>query len=291
MRVIPPSELIINEDGTIFHLHLCPAQLSDVVVLVGDPARVELVASHFESVECRVQNREFCTITGEYRGRRMSVVSTGIGCDNIDIVLTELDALANIELKERKVRDELKRLTIVRLGTSGGVQPTLRVGDMVLARTSIGFDGVLGFYAGGEQICDHAAEDAFMRHMEWRKGLATPYFVDSCKELNALFAEFTIAGITIAANGFYAPQGRHVRLRPATEGFVERIESFEWQGRQITNFEMESSAVAGLAQLMGHRATTICTIIAQRVAQEVDTDYTPYVERMIERTLDVLSKI
>ncbi len=291
MRTIPSSELIVNDDGTIFHLHLSPSQIADIVILVGDPARVGAVASRFEQVECRVENREFCTVTGRYRGRRMSVVSTGIGCDNIDIVLTELDALVNIDFESRQVKEQLQSLTIVRLGTSGGVQPSIKVGDMILSTTSVGFDGLINYYEGCESVTNKAAERAFMSHMEWSERLTTPYFVESNVELQQLFAEFTTPGITISAPGFYAPQGRHVRLRPADGYMLEKIESFEWQGQRITNFEMESSALASLAALMGHRATTICTIIAQRATLEAAPDYHSLVERMIDNALDKLSTI
>ncbi len=291
MRTIPSSELITNSDGSIFHLHLHPQQLADVVILVGDPARVELVASYFDSVECRVQNREFCTITGEYQGRRMSAISTGIGCDNIDIVMTEIDALANIDLSKRVEKSNIKQLTIVRLGTSGAVQSDIKVGDMILSHTSVGFDGVIHFYEGGENICDKRAEGAFMEFMKWGDRLATPYFVESDKELVELFSDFTRAGITISANGFYAPQGRYVRLKPIFNDMITTLEAFEWQGLKITNFEMEGSALASLARMMGHRATTICTIIAQRAKLDACPDYAPFVERMIKNTLERLKTI
>ncbi len=291
MRTIPSSELIINDDGTIFHLHLLPSQLADVVILVGDPGRVSSVGGHFESVECSVQNREFQTITGTYKGRRMSVISTGIGTDNIDIVMTEIDALANIDFETRTIKENITRLTIVRLGTSGAIQPSIKVGDMILATTSIGFDGLLNFYAGRDEVCDLPLERAFVEHTGWSEQLAAPYFIDCDEELKDLLGDFTTAGITISAPGFYAPQGRWVRMRPMTMELNAKIESFEWQGRRVTNFEMESSALAGLARLMGHRATTICTIIAQRIALDACTDYHPFVERMIVSTLDRLAKI
>ncbi len=291
MRTIPSSELIINSDGTIFHLHLLPSQIADIVILVGDPGRVAMVGGYFDSVECEVENREFRIITGTYKGRRMSVVSTGIGTDNIDIVVTELDALANIDFESRCVKSEFKQLTIVRLGTSGAIQPSIKVGDMVIARTSIGFDGLLNYYSGRDAVCDLPIESAFVEHTGWGEQLPAPYFVDCDKELLGLFEDFTLDGITISAPGFYAPQGRWVRLRPADTDLNAKIESFEWEGRKITNFEMESSALSGLAKLMGHRATTICTIIAQRVALDACTDYHPFVERMIENTLDKLSTL
>lgn len=289
MRTIPSSELIINDDGSIFHLHLKPEQLADTVLLVGDPARVEMVASYFDSQECRVANREFVTITGTYKGKRMSVISTGIGTDNIDIVVTELDALANIDFATRQVNPELRQLTLVRLGTSGAIQPDIKVGTAVFSRSSVGFDGLLNYYKGRNEVCDLAIEKAFMEHVGWGELLPKPYFIDADNSLFELFREVTMEGITISAPGFYAPQGRWVRLKPADTELNAKIESFRYGKRRITNFEMESSALAGLAALMGHRAATICTIIAQRIALDVETDYKPYVRQMIEMALDRLA--
>ncbi|MFI3281365.1 MAG: nucleoside phosphorylase [Rikenellaceae bacterium] len=291
MRTIPPSELILNEDGTIFHLHLRPEQLADIVILVGDPGRVAMVASFFDSVECEVSNREFKTVTGYYKGRRMSVMSTGIGIGNIDISVTELDALVNIDFETRQVKEEFKQLTLVRLGTSGGLQEDVKVGDFIFARTSIGFDGLLSFYAGRDQVCDLDMEARFMEHTAWNPKLPNPYFVNSDDSLFELFKESTREGITIASPGFYAPQGRYVRMAPDDMHLNEKIESFNYQGRVITNYEMESSVLAGLSALMGHRATTICTIIAQRIAQDVNTDYKPFVKNMIQMAMDKLVTI
>lgn len=290
-RIIPSSELIINEDGSIFHLHLLPEQIADIVLLVGDPGRVAMVAENFDSVECRVSNREFNTVTGTYKGKRMSVLSTGIGIGNIDISVTELDALANIDFKTRQVKEQKRQLTLVRLGTSGALQPDIKVGDVVYARTSVGFDGLLNYYAGRNEVCDLAIEKAFMEHTGWSELLPKPYFIDSTQELWELFKDSTIGGITIASPGFYAPQGRWVRLQPADLKLNEKIESFEYEGRRITNFEMESSALAGLGTLMGHRVTTLCTIIAQRVALDACTDYKPFVKRMIRMALDKLATL
>ncbi|MFR9649835.1 MAG: nucleoside phosphorylase [Rikenellaceae bacterium] len=291
MRVIPSSELIINEDGTIFHLHLLPEQLADKVIMVGDPGRVDLIASFFERVEYRVENREFRSVTGWYRGVRFTALSTGIGIGNIDISVTELDALANVDLSTRQVKSEFRQLTLLRLGTSGALQPDIKVGEFVLARTSVGFDGLLNYYQGCDEICDLSLERSFREHVGWSERLPSPYFVDADKELCALFEGVTREGVTIASPGFYAPQGRHVRLRPADGDMNSKIESFSHQGRVITNYEMESSVLAGLAKLMGHRAATICTIIAQRVAQDVNTDYKPFVTSMIEMALDKLVEL
>ena len=266
-RVIPASELIINEDGSIFHLHLRPEQISDIVMLVGDPARVDLIASYFDSVECEV----------------------GIGTDNIDIVVTELDALANIDFATRQVKDEFKQLTLLRLGTSGALQEDIKVGERVFARTSVGFDGLLNYYAGRNDVCDLDIERAFVEHTGWNPLLTAPYFIDADRSLFEHFKDVTREGITIAAPGFYAPQGRWVRLQPQDLHLNEKIESFRFEGRRITNFEMESSALAGLAALMGHKAGTICTIIAQRIAKDACTDYKPFVKLMIEEALEKLA--
>ena len=290
-RVIAPSELIINADGTIFHLHLKPEQLADTVILVGDPARVATIAAHFDSVECNVSNREFNTVTGYYKGKRMSVISTGIGIGNIDICVTELDALANVDFATRTVKDTFRRLTLVRLGTSGALQEDIEVGEVVFARTSVGFDSLLGYYAGRNDVCDLDMQRAFMEHTQWSELLAPPYFVNADNELWEHFKDSVTEGITIAAPGFYAPQGRYVRLQPADMNLNEKIEAWRYDGRRITNFEMEGSALAGLAALMGHRATTICTIIAQRVAKKAQPDYKPYVEAMIRMALDKLATL
>ncbi len=291
MQIIPPSHLIINDDGSIFHLHLKPEQLADVVILVGDPARVSLVASRFDEVECEVENREFRSVTGSYRGRRMTALSTGIGVGNIDICMSELDALANIDFATRTVKSELRQLTILRLGTSGGLQLDIKVGDMIFAETSLGFDGLLTYYAASEQVRDLALERAFMESVEWCSSFPRLYAVDADREMFRHFADTTMPGITIASPGFYAPQGRKLRLSPADEGLNEKIEGFNYGGRRVTNYEMESSVLAGMAQLMGHRAATICTIIAQRVVEDMCTDYKPFVERMITMALDKLATI
>ncbi len=291
MRTIPSSELIINDDGSIFHLHLTPDQLADTVILVGDPGRVAMVSEFFDEVECRVSNREFNTVTGRYKGKRMTVLSTGIGIGNIDISVTELDALANIDFATRQVKSDFRQLTLVRLGTSGAIQPDIKVGEVVFSRTSLGFDGLLNYYAGRNEVCDLALEQAFVEHAGWNPQLPAPYFIDADKTLFEHFKDVTREGITIAAPGFYAPQGRWVRLQPQDLKLNEKIESFEYANRRITNFEMEGSALAGLAALMGHRAATICTIIAQRIALDACTDYKPFVRKMIQTALDKLAAL
>lgn len=288
-RIIAPSELIINADGSIFHLHLRPEQLADTVILVGDPARVEMIVKYFDSVEHRASSREFNSATGYYKGKRMTILSTGIGIGNIDITMTELDALANIDFATRTVKQELRQLTILRLGTSGALQPDIEVGDVVFARTSLGFDGLLSYYAGRDKVCDLELEESFVAHTKWDTKMPRPYFVDASQELWELFSDSATEGITIASPGFYAPQGRWVRLKPADEQMNAKIEAFRYGSRRITNYEMEGSAIAGLAALMGHRAATMCTIIAQRIAGSANTDYKPFVERMIQLALDRLA--
>ncbi len=291
MRTIPPSELLVNGDGSIFHLHLTPEQLADTVILVGDPGRVQRVAAPFDECETKVANREFPTVTGTNKGKRMSVLSTGIGTDNIDIVLTELDALVNIDLATRRVREVPKRLTLLRLGTSGGLQPDIPIGTLVFSRTSIGLDGLLNYYKGRERVSRADMERRFVETVGWDERLAIPYAVDADRELFELFREDTTEGITLSAPGFYAPQGRWLRLEPADTGLFERMIGFTYEGRRVTNCEMESSAVAGLSALMGHRAGTLCTIIAQRAAHHANTDYAPHVERMIRLALDRLATL
>ena len=289
MRVITSSELVINADGSIFHLHIKPEQLADTIILVGDPGRVDMVASYFDNQEFVVESREFRTITGTYKGKRMTVLSTGIGTDNIDIVVNELDALANIDFATRTEKVEKRQLTLLRLGTSGAIQPDIPLGSFVFARTAVGFDGLLNYYAGRNDVCDLAIEKAFVEHTGWNPQCPAPYFIDSSADLFAHFADSVVDGITIAAPGFYGPQGRWVRLAPADINLNQKIESFNYEGRRITNFEMESSALAGLGALMGHKAGTICTIIAQRAAKDMNTDYKPFVRQMIEMALDKLA--
>lgn len=291
MRKIASSELIINEDGSIFHLHIRPEQLADTVILVGDPGRVEMVAGYFDEQECKIESREFKTITGWYKGKRMSVISTGIGCDNIDIVVNELDALANVDFQTREERAEKRSLTLLRLGTSGAIQPDIPLGSFVFARTSVGFDGLLNYYAGRNEVCDLPIEKAFMAHTGWSDLLPKPYFIDADKGLWEHFKEQTVEGITIAAGGFYGPQGRWLRAQPADPHLNEKIETFRYEGRRITNFEMESSALSGLAALLGHKAGTICTIIAQRAVKDMNTDYKPFVRQMIEMALERLAML
>lgn len=291
MRTIPASELIINSDGSIFHLHLKPEDLADTVILVGDPGRVDLVASYFDSVELTRANREFVTKTGTYKGKRLTVLSTGIGTDNIDIVVTELDALVNVDFVTRTEKEERTELTLLRLGTSGAIQPDIPVGTFVMSDVSIGFDGLLNFYEGRNEVCLLDYEKAFIEHMQWLPQLAAPYFVESSETLTQLFGKDVMHGMTISSPGFYGPQGRVVRIPLADPNQNEKIESFAYNGRKITNFEMESSALAGLSKLLGHEASTICTIIANRHLKTANSDYKPFVVKMIGMALDKLLEL
>lgn len=278
---------MINDDGSVFHLHLRPEQLADKVILVGDPARVDTVASHFDSRECEVSNREFHSITGSYHGKRLTVVSHGIGTDNIDIVLNELDALANIDFATREERASLRSLTLVRIGTSGGLQPHVPIGTYVISEKSIGFDGVLNFYAGRNRVSDLAFERAFCDFVGWHPQWAAPYVVDADSELVQRIGQGEmVLGVTISANGFYGPQGRELRLPLAVPDLNRRIEAFSYEGKVVTNYEMESSALAGLARLMGHHAMTVCCIIANRRAGEANVGYKGSIEGLIEKVLE-----
>ena len=283
------SELIINPDGSIFHLHLKPEQLADKIILVGDPGRVPLVAQHFETKECDVQSREFRTITGTYQGKRISVLSTGIGCDNIDIVMNELDALANIDFKTRTIKPNLRTLEIVRLGTCGGLQPNTPEGTFVASEISIGFDGLLNFYAGRDEVCDKELESAFLKHQNWHgwQCIAHPYAVHADAELTERIASTDmVRGITVACGGFYGPQGRRLRLPLADAEANDKIMSFEYNGHRITNFEMESSALAGLSLLLGHKATTCCMVIANRLAGKANPNYKKSIDSLIKLVVE-----
>ncbi|WP_315536893.1 nucleoside phosphorylase [Prevotella koreensis] len=286
-KYFPESELIINPDGSAFHLHLKPEQLADKVILVGDPGRVATVAEHFETKECEVENREFKSVTGIYKGKRITVQSTGIGCDNIDIVVNELDALANIDFNTREEKTEHRQLTIVRIGTCGGLQQNTPVGTFIASVKSIGFDGLLNFYAGRNEVCDLEFEKAFTEYMNWSPQLGAPYVVDADSELiERLAQKDMVRGVTIACGGFYGPQGRELRIPLADPKQNEKVEAFERDGLRITNFEMESSAVAGLSLLLGHKAMTCCMVIANRLVKEANTTYKNSIDDLIKVVLD-----
>ncbi len=291
MKAYEPSELIINEDGSIFHLHIKPEQLADRIILVGDPGRVNTVANHFNSKECEIASREFHTITGTYKGKRITVLSTGIGCDNIDIVMNELDALANIDFMERQDKPEHRQLTIVRIGTCGGLQPEAPLGTFIASVKSIGFDGLLNYYSGRNEVCDLELEKAFTQHMNWCPQKGAPYVATANPSLiEQVAGKEMLRGITIACGGFYGPQGRQVRLKIQDPNQNEKVESFRYQTSEgelkICNFEMESSALAGLASLLGHRAMTCCMVIANRYAKEMNTEYKNSIDTLIKLVLD-----
>ncbi len=290
MRIIEASELIINKDGSIFHLHLLPEQIADTIILVGDPGRVETVSSFFTKKEFTISNREFVASTGVFNHKRLTVLSTGIGTDNIDIVVNELDALANIDFKSRMVKSAHKKLTLVRLGTSGAMQADIPVDSFLLTEISIGFDGLLNFYKGRDIVSELNMEKAFLQHTNWNPNLAKPYFTYSTESLINLFSDFTIKGITISAPGFYGPQGRVLRIPLADTYLNDRIESFRYNGRCITNFEMESSAINGLSRLLGHNSITICAIIANRILKQATKDYKLTITKLIENTLKNLTE-
>ena len=282
-----PSELIINDDGSIFHLHLKPEQLAQKVILVGDPGRVAMVASHFDSIECDISSREFHTITGCYKGKRITVLSTGIGCDNIDIVINELDALANIDFNTRTQKSDFCQLELVRIGTCGGLQPHTPVGTFVCSRKSIGFDGLLNYYAGRNAVCDLSFEEAFTCHMQWNPQKGAPYVIDNDSDLLARINQGDmVEGVTISAGGFFGPQGRKLRIPLEAPDQNEKIMSFEHDGHLITNFEMEGSALAGLSTLLGHKAMTVCMVIANRRAKEANTGYKSTIDYLIEKVVE-----
>ena len=283
------SELIINKDGSVFHLHVRPEQLADKVILVGDPGRVALVASHFEEKEMEVESREFRTVTGTYKGKRITVISTGIGCDNIDIVMNEVDALANIDFQTRTEKQQLRSLEIVRIGTCGGLQLNTPEGTFICSEYSVGFDGLLNFYEGRNAVCDLKMERALISLLGWTGNMCQPYpYVIKADEnlVERIAQNDMVRGITVACGGFFGPQGRQLRVPLVDPHQNEKIESFEYEGMHITNFEMESSALAGLAKLMGHRATTACMVIANRRAGKANTGYKNIIDDLITLVLD-----
>lgn len=285
---IAASELIINLDGSVFHLHLKPEEVADNVLLVGDPDRVDLVSSFLDagSIEFRHQSREFVSVTGRYRGNRITVISTGIGCDNIDIVMNELDALVNIDFNTREIKAEKKSLNILRLGTSGAIQPGIPIGSYLFSRYSVGCDGLLNWYADREKITDVELEEEFMKQVGWNRYLPVPYFVKASEKIASKFEGDAIMGCTVSAGGFYGPQGRVLRMPLAIADMLDKFEAFEHKGVKITNFEMEGSAIAGIASHLGHNAGTICCIIASRYAGTSNPDYKSTISDFIRFVLD-----
>ena len=292
---IPESELIINGDGSVFHIHVKPEQLADNVIMVGDPGRVNMIAEYLTDIECRNESREFVSVTGKYNGKRITALSHGIGPDNIDIVMTELDALANVDFETREVKPVHRALNILRIGTSGALHADIPLGSYVLAHISVGFDGVMNWYANRDKVTIPSVEEAFKKHMNWDPTLPSPYFVKASPKIIDLFKDVTVKGVTISAPGFYGPQGRVVRVPLAMPNMLEDIESFRFseggEDFRITNFEMESSPLAGLAAHLGHNASTVCCIIANRYLQSSNPDYKPAIRSLVELCLERMSTL
>jgi uridine phosphorylase len=288
--MIQASELIINPDGTIFHLHLKPENIADTILLVGDPGRVDMIAGFFDTIECEIQNREFKTITGWYKNRHLSVIATGIGTDNIDIVVNELDALVNIDLETRKIKEDKTVLNLIRIGTSGSLHADIPINSYVISKKSIGFDGLLNFYEGRNIVCDLEFEQVLLKHTQWDKLLAKPYVVE-CSELllNEISGTETVEGINISAPGFYGPQGRVLRIPLADANLNKKIETFRYLHQKITNYEMESSAIYGLSKLLGHEALTVCLIIANRATGDANENYHPNMKNLVKYVLEKLA--
>ena len=287
---IPESELIINGDGSAFHIHLRPEELADRVIVFGDPGRVDMAAEYLQDKEFRHESREFVVITGKYNGKRITLLSTGIGTDNIDIVMTELDALANVDFTTREVKPEHRTLTVLRIGTCGAIQPDIPLGSFIFSEISVGCDGLLNWYADRDKVTIPDMEEAFKKHRKWNKHLPDPYFVTASPKVKAMFEGCSVMGVTISASGFYGPQGRVVRQPLAMPDMIADIESFRFGDYRITNFEMEGSALAGLATQLGHEAGTVCCAIANRYLKDANTDYKKMVRNLIELSLDRITR-
>ena len=283
------TELILNKDGSIYHLNLLPGDISDKIIIVGDPGRVDILAAMLSEVRVRKENREFRTVTGTFDNGEVTIISSGIGTDNIDILINELDALANIDLNTGIVREEPVSLTFIRLGTSGGLREDIAAGSVVAAETAVGFDGLLHFYEGYDWILDTALSDTMAEYLEWPDTLPFPYAVKANKELLQQFHDNKyLYGITISAPGFYAPQGRKLRLESFDNEVNEKLSGFVFKGRSVCNYEMESSALYGLSALLGHKALTLCLVIGNRVTGEFINDYKPLMEKL---ALEILKKL
>ena len=287
---IPESELIINDDGSAFHIHLKPRELADKVIMCGDPGRVDMIAEYLTDIEFRHQSREFVSVTGKYNGQRITVLSHGIGTDNIDIVMTELDALANVNFKTREVKSKHKRLTLVRIGTCGAIHADIPLGSYILSHISVGCDGLLNWYADRDKYTIKDMEEAFKKHTHWNEHLPDPYFIKASQKLIDKFSDCTVKGVTVSASGFYGPQGRVVRIPLAMPNMLEDFETFRFGDYRITNFEMESSALAGLAAHLGHDAITVCCAIANRYLKDSNPNYKPQIRGLVELVLNKLTE-
>lgn len=288
MRTIPNTDLLINPNGSIYHLNLLPDQIADTIIIVGDPDRVTEVSCHFDSIEHQVRNREFITHTGTLRGKRISALSTGIGTDNIDIVINELDALVNINLQTRQEYPEKKHLSIIRLGTSGSIQEDIPVDSFSLSVYGMGLDNLMRFYA--ENHLDKEMEEAFIEQTGWTIPHVRPYFIQGSQRLIDLFSEGTFRGITATAPGFYAPQGRGLRLLPFDQNLIEKLQKFSWKGERIINFEMETSALYGLGGLLGHDVVTVCALIANRAKKTYDSSHKQVIQNLISLVLERITQ-
>jgi len=285
----PETELIVTDKKTIYHIDLSPDQIADDVIVVGDQGRVEKISAFFSKIECKVTHREFVTHTGIFNGKRISVVSTGIGTDNIDIVLNELDAAVNIDLEKRVEKEHKRSLNVIRLGTSGALQDYIPVNGLVVSKYGLGLDGLLNFYEGFKNLNENEISDSFINHMDWPDNLCYPYCYSANEKLFKLFSEGNYSGITATAPGFYGPQGRRLRLKPFMTDLNERLTAFDFNGEKITNFEMETSALYGLGKMLGHNCLTICVIIANRIRKEFTSDYNTSVKHLIETSLERLT--
>jgi uridine phosphorylase len=286
MSRIAESELILNPDGSIYHLHLKPENLAPSIIVVGDPGRVKEISKHFDRVDFMVQNREIYTHTGSIGNKRLTVMSTGMGTDNLDIVINELDAVVNIDLDKREPRKEHTSLNIIRLGTAGALQADIAPGDFVVSSYGMGLDGLLYFYKDGKRVMDAALAEAFVKHTGWDTNLPGVYAVQASEKLKTVMGKGLTEGITLTASGFYGPQGRELRLPLAFPELNSLIETFNYQGKRISNFEMETSALYGLGKMLGHQTLTICTIVANRVAKTYAKDYHSDLERLIKLVLE-----
>lgn len=283
---IPASELILHQDGSVYHLNIRPENLADTIILVGDPQRVEMISDYFDRIEFKGENREIVTHTGTLKNKRLTVLSTGMGTDNIDIVLNELDALVNVDLEKKTIKPDFTSLKIIRLGTSGGLQPDLPLNSFVLSEYGLGLDGLLSFYKNSDNAIDKNFTDAFISHAKLPADMPQPYMVKSSEKLAGLFGDGFVKGITATAPGFYGPQGRQIRLDVAIPNLIDRLQGFEFNGKKIQNLEMETSALFGLSKLLGHQALTICVAIANRKHHGFNPDYKSAIKKLVEVALD-----
>jgi len=286
---IPASELILHEDGSIYHLNIKPGNLADTIILVGDPQRVEMISNYFDDIEFKGANREIVTHTGTLNKKRLTVLSTGMGTDNIDIVLNELDALVNVDLEKKIIKPEHTTLNIIRLGTSGGIQADLPLNSFVLSEYGLGLDGLLSFYKNSDKVIDQDLTNAFIQYANFPQNLPQPYLVESSDKLSGLFVDEVVRGITATAPGFYGPQGRRIRLDGAVPDIIDRLQNFEFNGKRVQNLEMETSALFGLSKMLGHEALTICVAIANRHHHGFSPDYKTAVKRLVELVLEKIT--